>query len=124
MIVTALEISAAVIVVGILAGGMARFVFQSDLDAAERWKRLVPCVSARCGLILIGAGWYGPTGIASVAEIIAGAAMAGNGACLAIRNRRPRLAGGSSSQDFHRAYTDYAAQGQQAGQALQAACPT
>lgn len=29
----------------------------------------------------------------------------------------------SASQDFQRAYTDYAAQSQQAGQALQAACP-
>jgi hypothetical protein len=29
----------------------------------------------------------------------------------------------SASQNFQRAYTDYAAQSQQAGQALQAACP-
>lgn len=29
----------------------------------------------------------------------------------------------SASQDFQRAYTDYAAQSQQAGQVLQAACP-
>ncbi|WP_254848351.1 hypothetical protein [Mycobacterium sp. SP-6446] len=29
----------------------------------------------------------------------------------------------SASQDFRRAYADYAAQSQQAGQALQAACP-
>lgn len=29
----------------------------------------------------------------------------------------------SASQDFQRAYTDYAAQSQQAGQTLQAACP-
>jgi hypothetical protein len=32
--------------------------------------------------------------------------------------------GSSTGQDFKRAYTDYAAQSQQAGQALQAECPT
>ncbi|WP_293039845.1 hypothetical protein [Mycobacterium sp.] len=31
--------------------------------------------------------------------------------------------GSPASQDFQRAYTDYAAQSQKAGQALQAACP-
>ncbi len=36
---------------------------------------------------------------------------------------QPGSGGGSSSQDFQRAYTDYAAQSQRAGQALQAACP-
>ncbi len=87
----AVEISAAVIVVGILIVGMVRLIARSDLDAAEQWKRLVPFISLGCGLILIAGGWYGgPTGIASVLEIAAGAAMAANGAFLAIRNQRPR----------------------------------
>jgi hypothetical protein len=85
-----LEISAAVIVVGILVVGIVRLLVRSDLDAAEEWKRLVPFLSLGCGVILICAGWYGSTGIAAVIEIIAGAAMAGNAVYLAIRNRRRR----------------------------------
>lgn len=84
----AVEISAAVIVVGILIVGMVRLFVRSDLDATEPWKRLVPFVLLGCGLILIAGGWYGgPPGIASVLEMAAGAAMAGNGAYLAIRSR-------------------------------------
>lgn len=85
-----LEISAAVIVVGIVAVGMVRLIVRSDLDAAEEWKRLAPFISLGCGLILIGAGWYGSTGVLSTLEIVAGAVMAGNGAYLAVRNRRRR----------------------------------
>jgi hypothetical protein len=40
------------------------------------------------------------------------------------RHTVPGSNDGSTSQDFQRAYTDYAQQSQQAGQALQAACPT
>jgi uncharacterized protein involved in exopolysaccharide biosynthesis len=40
------------------------------------------------------------------------------------RHTVPGSNDGSTSQDFQRAYTDYARQSQQAGQALQAACPT
>lgn len=83
-----LETAAAVLVVGVLIVGAVRLILRSDLDAAEQWKHVVPFVSVGCGLILIAAGWYGSTGIPSVIEIIAGAAMAGNGAYLAIRNRR------------------------------------
>lgn len=83
-----LEIAAAVLVVGVLIAGAVRLILRSDLDTEEQWKRLVPFVSVGCGLILIAAGWYGSTGIASVIEIIAGTAMAGNGAYLAVRNRR------------------------------------
>jgi hypothetical protein len=39
------------------------------------------------------------------------------------RHTVPGSNDGSTSQDFQRAYTDYAQQSQQAGQALQAACP-
>lgn len=87
-IAVVLEISAAVIVVGILVGGIMRLIVRSDLDAAEEWKRLAPFISLGCGVILICAGWYGSTGVASVIEIIAGAVMAGNAVYLAIRNRR------------------------------------
>jgi hypothetical protein len=40
------------------------------------------------------------------------------------RHTVPGSNDGSTSQDFQRAYTDYARQSQHAGQALQAACPT
>lgn len=40
------------------------------------------------------------------------------------RHTVPGSNDGSTSQDFQRAYTDYARQSEQAGQALQAACPT
>lgn len=39
------------------------------------------------------------------------------------RHTIPGSDDGSTSQDFQRAYVDYAAQSQKAGQALQAACP-
>lgn len=83
----ALEIAAAVIVVGILVAGMVRLIVRDDLDATEEWKRLAPFILLGCGLFIIGAGWYDSTGMASTLEIIAGAVMAGNGAYLAARNR-------------------------------------
>ncbi|ORA20776.1 hypothetical protein BST12_14345 [Mycobacterium angelicum] len=72
--------------------GLVRLVVRSDLDATEQFKRMAPSISLGCGFILIVGGWYGSTDVASVLQIVAGAAMAGNGAYLAIRNHRRRPA--------------------------------
>jgi hypothetical protein len=88
----AIAIALAACAAMILLGLMLRLIARADPSGTEQWRRVAPFVYLGTGLVLMVAGWFSHVGIASVAEMIAGAIMAGNGAFLVVGNhvKRPK----------------------------------